>query len=224
MSASCVHSNSLDHCSNHSLLSLSSSYSLHQGRDRRARTHSLEMNLNPEASLPTVEEGERLDVAPTNTVNGSLNVPTDRDIATSSASSTIAPVSVPPSPRPESTPSLSSRVSLKRSNNDTPTAGPSRQPLSMVQSQASQKAPLALNKFILYENKARFYVVASNTSDSRHKILKIDRTSQEILNVHEDEMTYNGKQMSGILKMLEDGNRGSGGLGKARVIFGIVGS
>lgn len=29
--------------------------------------------------------------------------------------------------------------------------------------------------------------------------------------------------MSGVLKMLEDGNRASGGLGKARVIFGIAG-
>lgn len=84
--------------------------------------------------------------------------------------------------------------------------------------------PLALNKFILYENRTRFYVVASNTSDSRHRIMKIDRTApQEELVVQEDEAVYTGKQMSGVLKMLEDGNRASGGLGKARVIFGIAG-
>lgn len=93
-----------------------------------------------------------------------------------------------------------------------------------MQSQAAQKVPLVLNKFIMYENKARFYVVASNTSDSRHKILKIDRTTQDTLDIHDDEMTYNGKQMTELLKMLEDGNKGSGGLGKARVIFGIVGT
>ena len=34
---------------------------------------------------------------------------------------------------------------------------------------------------------------------------------------------YTGKQMSAMLKMLEDGNRSSGGLGKARVFFGIAG-
>lgn len=70
----------------------------------------------------------------------------------------------------------------------------------------------------------RFYIVASNTSDSRHKIIKIDRTSQDELEVVEDETVYSGKQMSAMLKMLEDGNRGSGGLGKARVFFGIAGA
>ena len=55
--------------------------------------------------------------------------------------------------------------------------------------------------------------------------MKIDRTApQEELVVQEDEAVYTGKQMSGVLKMLEDGNRASGGLGKARVIFGIAGT
>lgn len=84
-------------------------------------------------------------------------------------------------------------------------------------------AALAFNKFILYENRLRFYIVASNTSDSRHRIVKIDRTSQEELIVVEDEAVYSGKQMSAMLKMLEDGNKQCGGLGKARVFFGIAG-
>ena len=84
---------------------------------------------------------------------------------------------------------------------------------------------MSFNKFILYENKLRFYIVASNTSDSRHKIIKLDRTApQEDLNVVEDDAMYSGKQMSSVLKMLEDGNRGCGGLGKARVFFGIAGT
>jgi len=82
---------------------------------------------------------------------------------------------------------------------------------------------LAFNKFILYENRLRYFVIASNTTDSRHRIIKIDRTSQEELSVFEDEAVYTGKQMSAMLKMLEDGNRSSGGLGKARVFFGIAG-
>jgi hypothetical protein len=80
------------------------------------------------------------------------------------------------------------------------------------------------NKFILYENKLRFYIVASNASDSRHRIVKIDRTSQTEIVIVEDDTDYSGKQMSNMLKMLEDGNKGSGGLGKARVIFGIAGT
>ncbi|KAJ7221717.1 polyphosphoinositide phosphatase [Mycena pura] len=85
-----------------------------------------------------------------------------------------------------------------------------------------RKAP-AFNKFILYENRLRFFIIASNTTDSRHRILKIDRTSQEELNVVEDDSEYSGKQMSAMLKMLDDGNKNSGGLGKARVFFGIAG-
>jgi hypothetical protein len=81
----------------------------------------------------------------------------------------------------------------------------------------------AFNKFILYENKLRFYIVASNASDSRHRIVKIDRTSQTDVVIVEDDTNYSGKQMSNMLKMLEDGNKASGGLGKARVIFGIAG-
>ena len=81
----------------------------------------------------------------------------------------------------------------------------------------------AFNKFILYENRLRFFIIASNASDSRHRIIKIDRTSQEELNIVEDEVEYTGKQMSEMLKMLDDGNRTSGGLGKAKVFFGIAG-
>ncbi|CAG7855197.1 Polyphosphoinositide phosphatase; AltName: Full=Phosphatidylinositol 3,5-bisphosphate 5-phosphatase; AltName: Full=SAC domain-containing protein 3 [Serendipita indica DSM 11827] len=81
-----------------------------------------------------------------------------------------------------------------------------------------------LNKFLLYETKTRFYIVASNANDSRHKMLKIDRTHDDELVVHQDDTTYTGKQMNSMLKMLEDGNRGSGGLGKPRTFFGIAGT
>lgn len=83
---------------------------------------------------------------------------------------------------------------------------------------------MAFNKFLLYENKSRFYVVASNTSDSLHRIIKIDRTAPpDELVVIEDEAVYTGRQMTAMLKMLEDGNKASGGLGKPKVFFGIIG-
>ena len=84
-------------------------------------------------------------------------------------------------------------------------------------------ASLAFNKFILYENKSRFYVVASNTSDSLHRIIKIDRTAPDELVVIEDEAVYTGREMTAMLKMLEDGNKASGGLGRPKVFFGIIG-
>lgn len=88
----------------------------------------------------------------------------------------------------------------------------------------SNRNSMAYNKFILYENRSRFYVVASNTSDSLHRIIKIDRTSQDELVVIEDEAVYTGRQMTAMLKMLEDGNKSSGGLGKPKVFFGIIGT
>lgn len=116
--------------------------------------------------------------------------------------------------------------------------GPSSAPL--IQSQ-KPKPPLGgttsisksspvLSKFLLYETKTRFYIVASNASDTRHKMLKVDRTpvlderGNPELVVSQDETVYTGKQMTGMLKMLEDGNKSSGGLGKPRTFFGIAGN
>ena len=42
--------------------------------------------------------------------------------------------------------------------------------------------------------------------------------------VIEDEAVYTGRQMTAMLKMLEDGNKASGGLGKPKVFFGIIGT
>ena len=87
----------------------------------------------------------------------------------------------------------------------------------------THRSSTPFNKFIVYENRLRFYIIASNVADSRHRIIKIDRTTQEELTVVEDEAEYSGKQMSAMLKMLDDGNKASGGLGKGRLVFGIAG-
>jgi len=79
------------------------------------------------------------------------------------------------------------------------------------------------NKYFLYENKRRFYVVASDSADIHHRMLKIDRTSELELNIVEDDAIYDARQMADILKMLEDGNRSSGGLSKSQPFFGIAG-
>ena len=83
---------------------------------------------------------------------------------------------------------------------------------------------MACNKFILYENRLWFYVVASNTADSLHRIIKIDRTSQDELVVIEVEAVYTGRQMTEMLETLKDANKVSGGLGRPKVFFGIIGT
>ena len=83
---------------------------------------------------------------------------------------------------------------------------------------------MACNKFMLYESRSWFYVAASNTSESLHRIIKINRTAQDELVVIEDEAVYPGREMTDMLKMLEDGNKTSGGLSRPKIFFGIIGT
>lgn len=94
---------------------------------------------------------------------------------------------------------------------------------SVTDSSTSRKVPTIFNKYILYENRAKFFIVASNASESRHRILKIDRTTQDDLSIVEDATEYSGKYMNSTLKTLDEANRPFGGLGKGRVFFGLVG-
>ena len=55
-------------------------------------------------------------------------------------------------------------------------------------------------------------------------MLKIGRTNQDQLDIEHNEITYTGRQMNGVIKMLDDGNKYAGGLGRPRVIFGIAGT
>ena len=144
--------------------------------------------------------------------------------------------SAAPSPPPSSLPALHPKAipkSLLSSGSGPSQQQQQQQPHLPKSSNASMRmanatttttTSLACNKFILYENRSRFYVVASNASDSLHRIIKIDRTSQDELVVIEDEAVYSGRQMTAMLKMLEDGNKASGGLGRPRVFFGLLGA
>ena len=142
--------------------------------------------------------------------------------------------SAAPSPPPNSLPTLHPKAIPKSllSSGSVPSQQQQQQHLPkssnasmrMTNPTTTTTTSLACNKFILYETRSRFYVVASNASDSLHRIIKIDRTSQDELVVIEDEAVYSGRQMTAMLKMLEDGNKASGGLGKPRVFFGLLGA
>lgn len=154
------------------------------------------------------------------TAGSQLEVPKAGSIyAISEASDTVTGLSK------QTAASIQSRESGTRNiidaNSIPPSVKPSHQSLPVLSRQ--NDVYMAFNKFILYENKLRFYIVASNTSDSRHKIIKIERMSQEEVIVVEDDALYSGKQMSAMLKMLDDGLKPSGGLGRARVFFGLAG-
>ncbi|QRV74438.1 polyphosphoinositide phosphatase [Ceratobasidium sp. AG-Ba] len=83
--------------------------------------------------------------------------------------------------------------------------------------------PLILNKFMLYENKQKLYVIATGASDSRYRMLRIDRTSPDDLSVTPDGAVYTERQLRDILRMIGDGNKAAGGLNKVQDFHGIVG-
>ncbi|KAE8395729.1 SacI homology domain-containing protein [Aspergillus alliaceus] len=70
-----------------------------------------------------------------------------------------------------------------------------------------------MHKFSLYETATRFYMVGMDLSDTRFRILKIDRTTETgDLNVAEDDIVYSKREMSELLDAINDGNKISGGL------------
>lgn len=77
-------------------------------------------------------------------------------------------------------------------------------------------------KIAVYETKTRFYLVGSNNSQTRFRILKIDRTEPLEINVLDDKVEYNQLEIQDLLKRLECGNRGPIHRGSAFGILGLI--
>lgn len=119
-------------------------------------------------------------------------------------------------------PLADSKMSERGESTITSNSNSNSKSASLLDSKAHY-VPTVFNKFILYENRAKFFIVASNVSESRHRILKIDRTIQEELSIVEDATEYTGKYMNSTLRALDEANKPFGGLGKGRIFFGLVG-
>lgn len=84
---------------------------------------------------------------------------------------------------------------------------------SMSYDSGSEEGTNRMHKFSLYETASRFYMVGMDLSDTRFRILKIDRTSETgDLSVAEDDIVYTKREMSQLLDAIDDGNKSSGGL------------
>ncbi|CAC5356847.1 FIG4 [Mytilus coruscus] len=85
-----------------------------------------------------------------------------------------------------------------------------------------------IQKVVLYETKARIYVVGSNTTETQFRVLKIDRTESKDLVIHDDKAVYTQIQIRNLLTMINHGNqpkdvKSDAGLIKTISAFGIVG-
>lgn len=81
----------------------------------------------------------------------------------------------------------------------------------------------------LYETKSRLYLIGSNNTQTKFRVLKIDRTESHTLNITDDKVEYSQRQIKELLGMINEGNRAQSGqrqmFGLSRTVsaFGIVG-
>jgi len=82
-----------------------------------------------------------------------------------------------------------------------------------------------MHRFSLYETASRFYIVGTDVTEKRYRILKIDRTSNDSLelSITEDKTVYTQKDMSQLLDTIDDGNKGTGGLKLRCTTWGLLG-
>ena len=81
-----------------------------------------------------------------------------------------------------------------------------------------------MHRFTLYETTTRFYLVGQDIMDTYFRVLKIDRTAPpDSLNVFEDDIVYDRREMSQLLNAIEDGNKGSGGMKIRLNTWGMLG-
>ncbi|XP_046846886.1 polyphosphoinositide phosphatase-like [Xenia sp. Carnegie-2017] len=89
-----------------------------------------------------------------------------------------------------------------------------------------------IQKIVLYETKARFYLVGCNVSESKFRVLKMDRTTPYDLHVIDDKVEYDGNQIKQLLAMINGGNtpknpksydKDTPGLHRNMSAFGVVG-
>lgn len=80
-----------------------------------------------------------------------------------------------------------------------------------------------MQKFRLYETRAKFYMIGRDKTRAYWRVLKIDRTEPSELNIREDSATYTESECSDLLRRTHEGNRTTGGLKFVTTCYGIVG-
>nr|XP_050858184.1 polyphosphoinositide phosphatase isoform X4 [Vespula vulgaris] len=88
----------------------------------------------------------------------------------------------------------------------------------------------SIQKIALYETKSRFYLMGSNNTLTRFRVLKIDRMEPRELLVIDDKREYTQDEIQDLVNMIDMGNRtrigqrnNVGGVARVVSAFGIVG-
>ncbi|EPS69498.1 hypothetical protein M569_05268, partial [Genlisea aurea] len=81
----------------------------------------------------------------------------------------------------------------------------------------------SLEKFRLYETRARYYLIGSDGNKKYFRVLKIDKMEPSELNISEDPVVYPPQEVKNLLQRVSEGNRATGGLNFVSKVYGIVG-
>ncbi|CAK9178091.1 unnamed protein product [Ilex paraguariensis] len=81
----------------------------------------------------------------------------------------------------------------------------------------------SLEKFRLYETRARYYLIGSDRNKRFFRVLKIDRMEPSDLNISEDPVVYLPQEVKSLLQRVAEGNRATGGLNFIAKVYGIAG-
>ncbi|KAJ0805242.1 putative histone acetyltransferase [Helianthus annuus] len=81
----------------------------------------------------------------------------------------------------------------------------------------------SLEKFNLYETRARYYLIGSDRNKRFFRVLKIDRMEPSDLNISQDPVVYPPQEVKSLLHRIAEGNRATGGCIFVNKVYGIAG-
>ncbi len=135
---------------------------------------------------------------------------------------------------PVSRTSVTNHVQPDMDNNGSAAAKPSSRPRSpasirrgsndTANKKKDEHGICRIHRFWLYETARRFYVVGGNVTERRFRLLKIDRSADNVdLSIAEDDIVYTKQDMNQLLDTLDDGNKASGGMKLKYSFWGLLG-
>lgn len=65
---------------------------------------------------------------------------------------------------------------------------------------------------MLSRNLKRFYIIGCNQSETQYRVLKLDRSDHQTLDVVEDGAIYTKGELADLMAMIENANKSTGGL------------
>ena len=81
-----------------------------------------------------------------------------------------------------------------------------------------------MHRFTLYETSTRFYLVGQDIMEKQYRVLQIDRTSPPgHLNIFEDDIVYDRREINQLLNTVEEGNKNAGGMKLKLSTWGLLG-